>query len=189
MTEKSYEQFHVAIAGVGGQGVLIAGEVLAESGMKKYHYVHFFPPPVSVVRGGELECTVTFSQEEIAGLGAEYPEAAIIMGDLALRTLEKRVADGGLLFVDSSLVTDRVTRDDVKVYYLSASEAAQKLGSHRTSNMLMLGAFAAGSGVLSPGFLEETIEKRLTGGRGEQFIPLNKAAIREGARLVATYEG
>ena len=58
--------------------------------MKQYHNVQFFPPPISLVRGGELECTVTFSAGEIAGLGAEHPEAGIIMGSLALETLDKR---------------------------------------------------------------------------------------------------
>jgi len=188
MKEKESTPFHVAIGGVGGQGVLIAGEVLAEAGMEKYQHVHFFPPPISIVRGGELECTVTFSDEEIAGLGAEYPEAGIVMGPLALQMLEKRVAGGGILLVDSSLVSDKIARDDVKTYYIPASETAQKLGSHRASNMLMLGAFAEGSRTLPLNLLEQTIEKRLAGGRGEKLIPLNKEAIREGARFVANYK-
>jgi 2-oxoglutarate ferredoxin oxidoreductase subunit gamma len=187
MKEKESTQFHVTLSGMGGQGVLISGEVLAETGMKQYRTVQFFPPPISLVRGGELECTVTFSDGEIAALGAEHPEAGIIMGSLALEALGKRVVEGGILIVDTSLVSKKVARDDVTVYYIPASETALKLGSHRASNMLMLGAFVEASGVLSLDNLEQTVEERLSGGRGESLIPLNKEAVREGARFVANY--
>ena len=189
MQENGNIQFHIAIAGAGGQGVLISGEVLAEAGIEKYKYIQFFPPPVALVRGGELECTVTLSNIQIAGFGSEHPEAGIIMGPLALQMLEKRVKPDGMLFVDSSIVKDKITREDLKIFYLPASETAQKLGFSRISNMFMLGAFAQGTQALPLNLLEQTIEKRLKGGRGEKMIPLNKEAIREGARLVADYKG
>lgn len=160
------------------------GELLAEAGMEHYRNVCLFRLPVALMRGGELECTVTFSDQEITSMGTLYPLTGIVMGRLALENLGRRVKGGGVLVVDSSIVSERIARDDVTVHYIPASSVALGLGSNRVSNMVLLGAYVVSTGVLPLELAERTVARKLAGGRGEALIPLNIEALRKGAELV-----
>ena len=58
----------VIMAGIGGQGVLMVGELLARAGMFKYKHTLWIPSFWAAKRGGAVECTVILADEEIASL-------------------------------------------------------------------------------------------------------------------------
>jgi 2-oxoglutarate ferredoxin oxidoreductase subunit gamma len=185
MAKKEANKIDVMVAGMGGQGLLTTGRLLAEAAMSQYKHVLYFPNYGPMMRGGESECTITLSDEEIGSPAIYNPSAAIVMGPEALTQLENRIKPGGFLFVDSSVIPTKVNRKDLKVFYVPATGLAMELGGKQVANLILLGAFIEETKALPLKLVEAAIEKRLKGSRGERLLQLNKKALQEGAKLVA----
>ena len=184
MTDK--KRVEVMVVGLGGQGALLIGRLLAQAGMPLFKHVLYFPNYGPQMRLGDSECTVILSDEEVSSPVVLYPQAAIVMGPAPLAKFEKRVAPGGIMLLDSSVATAKVERKDIKVYYIPATKAAEGLGARQVTNFVLLGAYLEASKAIPLKALESEMEKRMAGGRGEALLQLNKAALREGARLAAS---
>jgi len=184
-------RFEVAIAGVGGQGVLLAGRLLAETGMKKYNYVTFFPNYATLMRGWPSESITILSDQEIkSALRLEVP-SVILMHPQFLSEYQSRVKPGGIFFLDSTLSKEKIARNDVQTYYLPATKRATEIGSGRVANLIFLGAYLEATQALPIEAVEDGLGER-SRGRGaeiwETLLPLNKKALREGAKLVRNYK-
>jgi 2-oxoglutarate ferredoxin oxidoreductase subunit gamma len=184
---ESKPRFEVTITGLGGQGALLFGQLLAEAGISKYKNVAFFPQYATIMRGGESECTVTLSDDEIDSLLVLEPQAAVVMSRLRLKVYEKRVKSGGLMLVDSTVIPDKVERKDVKVYYIPVTKVSGDLGDRPVANLVFLGAYLEATKAVPMKAIEEVLEKKFKGGK-EAFLSLNKKALQEGARLIANYQ-
>ena len=181
-------QFEVTITGLGGQGALLFGQLLSEAGLSEYKNVGYFPQYATIMRGGESECTVTLSNEDIDSLLVFEPQAAVAMASPKLKVYEKRVKSGGLLLVDSSVISEKVEREDISVYYIPATKVSADLGDKRAANLVFLGAYLEITKAVPLEKIEEVLEGRMKGGK-EAMLSLNKKALREGARLIANYQG
>ncbi len=179
--------FELMVAGLGGQGALFIGRLLAEAALSKYSHVNFFPNYGAAVRLGPSECTVTISDEEVTSPVTMTPEAAIIMGAAPLGSFEARMAAGSMMILDSSILRTKSKRRDVKVFYIPATETATKLGNMAVANLVLLGAYLEASKVVPLEIVEATLERRMAGTRREDMLSLNKVALREGARLMAEH--
>ena len=128
------------ISGFGGQGVLSIGSTLATAAMLEGKYVTFLPSYGVEMRGGTANCTVAVSDEEIASPVASAPEFVVAMNQPAFVRFQGVLQAGGLLCVNSSLVNTESARSDIEILALPTSELAEKLGSIKVANMIMLGA-------------------------------------------------
>ena len=182
------QKIELMVAGVGGQGLLTTGWLFAEAAMPNYKHVLYFPNYGPMMRGGESECTVILSNEEIGSPVVYNPASAIVMGKVALTRLEGRLKSGGTMFVDSSVVPDRVSREDITVFYIPATRMAIDLGDRRVANLVLLGAYLEATKVLPLEAIETHLEKQLAGKKGEAILKFNKQALREGAKLIAEYQ-
>ena len=135
------DYYELMIAGLGGRGVLLIGRLLARAGMQKYKHVLFFPNYAPAMRGGDSECTVILSDNHIGCSVKFEPEYAIAMTDSALMLMENRVKAGGTLIIDSSVISNKVTREDITIFYIPATEKAVDLGGNQAANMILLGAY------------------------------------------------
>ena len=99
-------------AGFGGQGVLTTGLILAEAGMKLGMNVLWYPSYGSEMRGGTANCTIKFSDKEIASPCAKKIDILMAMNAPAIDKFESSLRPGGLLLVNSSLVHEREYRDE-----------------------------------------------------------------------------
>ena len=185
MEQKNH--FELMVAGLGGQGALFIGRLLAEAALSKYKNVNFFPNYGPQMRLGPSECTVTISDKEITSPVTMTPETVIIMGAAPLASFEARMAPGTTMILDSSVLKTKSKRKDVKVFYLPATKAATELGNMAVTNLVLLGAYLEASQVVPLETAEATLERRMAGGRREAMLSLNKAALREGAKLMAEY--
>jgi len=181
-------KIELMVAGLGGQGLLTTGWLFAEAAMSKYRHVLYFPNYGPMMRGGESECTIILSDEEIGSPAVYNPTSAIVMGTVAFSQLENRLKSGGTMFVDSSVVAAKVGREDAKAFYIPATRMAIEMGDRRVANLILLGAYLEDTKVLPLEAIEAQLEKQLAGKRGEAILPLNKQALREGAKLVANYQ-
>jgi 2-oxoglutarate ferredoxin oxidoreductase subunit gamma len=174
--------FATQFAGFGGQGVLLMGYVLSYGAMRKGLNVTYFPAYGAEMRGGTANCTVTVSDQDIASPVASSPDFLVAMNYPSLVKFEPVVKPKGIIFVNSSLFDERPERSDVEVVEAPVVELAREVGNDRGANMVMIGIFAAKSGLLS---LEETclgMESALAG--KDKFFPANRAAIERGFAFV-----
>jgi len=160
----------ILIAGFGGQGTLFAGKVLAEASLIKGLEVSWLPSYGPEMRGGTANCSVIVSETPIGSPIVSQPEILIALNKPSFEKYEKRTVSGGCIFVDSSLVDVKSTRDDIKVFYVPATELATKAGNSTLSNIVLIGKAIKETGI----FTEEEIASCL-----DQIIPEKKAALRE----------
>lgn len=176
----------LGIGGVGGQGVLTAGKMLAEAGMMYYKHVLWFPNYGASMRGGESECVVSLSDEEISSPIVHHPQDAILMDSLFQEIYQKKVKQGGRLIIDSSVIKpDTIKRDDITVYPIPATDISLEVGAIQVGNMVLLGAYLALSNAVSVDAIDAFLDGKFKGTRHEKLISLNKQAMRLGSEYLS----
>ncbi|MEG1646078.1 MAG: 2-oxoacid:acceptor oxidoreductase family protein [Clostridia bacterium] len=175
-------EIKIVIAGFGGQGVLSLGQFIAYSAMHKDLEVTWLPSYGPEMRGGSANVSVVVSDKTVASPIVPCPDVLIAMNKPSLDKFVNKVAEGGTVIVNSSLITDKVARKDVKVCYINANEIALEAGSNKTANIVVLGAFIKLSGILEPDAVKETIAKIFE--KKPKVIPMNLKAFDLGYNSV-----
>ncbi len=138
---KSAEQ-RVLMAGFGGQGIMLMGQILAAAALKEGKEVSWLPSYGPEMRGGTANCSVILADGEIRSpLIDKDATSAIIMNAPSFDTFEHIVRPGGLLLLNSSLVKRDSTRSDVTIVKVPVTDLAIEKGNVRTANIIMLGAW------------------------------------------------
>ena len=138
----------IILSGFGGQGVMSIGKNLAEAGVVEGLEVSWVPSYGPEMRGGTANCTVILSSERIGAPLVETATEIIVMNRPSLLKFESAVKPGGTVFVNSSIVPDKVSRTDVRAVYVPCDEIAAELGNPKVANMVMLGAYIGATGAL-----------------------------------------
>ena len=173
----------IILSGFGGQGVMSIGKNLAEAGIAEGLEVSWVPSYGPEMRGGTANCTVILSDEPIGAPMTETPSEIIVMNRPSLAKFEPTVVPGGAVFINSSIVPDKVSRGDVKAYYVPCDRIAEELGNAKVSNMVMLGAYIAATKALKQETIETMIEEMFAGKKAN-LIPLNLEALKQGMACV-----
>jgi 2-oxoglutarate ferredoxin oxidoreductase subunit gamma len=169
-------------AGFGGQGVLSMGLNLAQAAMLEGKHVTYLPSYGAEVRGGTANCTVAISDEEIASPVASAPEYVVAMNQPSMIRFQNQIESGGLFFINSSLVEAELSRGDIDIVEVPANRIAEKLGSARSANMVMLGAFTKKSNLVSLSRIVEALEDTLK--KKQKLMEINKKALQAGYDLL-----
>jgi len=175
--------YEVLIAGFGGQGVMAMGKSIAEAGLRQNLNVSWLPSYGPEMRGGTANCSVVLSDEEITTPIVLTGNAVVVMNNPSLDKYESAVEADGLLLVNSSVVTKKPARTDIRTAYVPANDIAQELGNGKVMNMVMLGAFAAATGLLKLNTIREMVEKMYIGPKAK-LVPLNQEALTRGAACI-----
>lgn len=175
----------IILSGFGGQGVMSIGKNLAEAGVAEGLEVSWVPSYGPEMRGGTANCTVILSDEPIGAPMTEHPSEIIIMNLPSLLKFEPTVVPGGTVFVNSSIVSAKVTREDINAVYVPCDKIAEELGNGKVSNMVMLGAYIAATHALKQETIEIMIEEMFAGKKAK-LIPLNLEALKRGMACVET---
>lgn len=167
----------IFIAGFGGQGVLLIGQMLSYAAMYEGKEVTWMPSYGPEMRGGTANCTVCVSDAPIASPLVTSCDVLVAMNGPSLDKFESMLVPGGELFINSSVVTQKATRTDINVHYVDClSIAEEKVGNGKAANMVMLGAIIRKSNVVGIEIMDKVFEKVMTGGKAK-LIPANKAAL------------
>ena len=105
------------------------------------------------------------------------------MGASSLTKYEQTLQPGGLLMINSSVVTKEPARTDIRVVKVPANDIAHELGNPKVMNMVMLGAFVKATGFLKPDTISEMIEEIYTGPKAK-LVPLNRQALERGLACI-----
>ncbi len=170
-------------SGFGGQGVLSMGFTLANAAMFEGKYVTYLPSYGVEVRGGTANCTVVVSDEEIASPVASEPDFVVAMNQPSFTRFQSILQTGGLLCVNASIVDTSAARRDIEVLNIPTSEVAEKLGTIKVANMIMLGAFIKASDIISFDFLIKHLPDILGEGKSK-MIKMNREALDLGFNYI-----
>lgn len=160
----------ILIAGFGGQGVLFAGKQIAKIGMDKEMKVSWLPSYGPEMRGGTANCSVILSDEEIGSPIVNVPDVLFSFNIQSFEKFEPTVAAGGVLLADSTLISKKSERSDIRTFYVPATELADKNDLKGGANVIMLGKFVAETGIFDK---DEFIEHMVAS------IPASKAKLIE----------
>ena len=166
-------------SGFGGQGVLMMGYSLARGAMSAGLQVTFLPSYGAEMRGGTANCTVAIADEEIASPISSEPDNIIVMNTPSLYTFQNRVARGGKLFLNASIIKTSPTRDDIDIYAIPCGEIAEAQGNSRAANIVMMGAFLKKTGLLTPETYLKSLEVSM-GGKKKSLAEINRKAFAAG---------
>ena len=167
------------VAGFGGQGVLVLGQLLATAGMLEQKEVTWFPSYGPEQRGGTCNCSVVVSDHEIGSPIVNQPDTAIVMNLPSLERFAASVKPGGLLIYNSSLIEPQQSRDNVRLIAVPATDVADELGNSRIANLVALGAFIEATQLVSLKSIEDSL-KTVLPKRHHRLIPLNMEALSRG---------
>lgn len=173
----------IIIAGFGGQGVLLMGQLLTYAGMIEEKNVSWLPSYGPEMRGGTTNCNVIVSDEPVGSPVVTEADSVIVFNRPSLDKFEKFLKPGGKLFVNSSLIDKKATRSDIEVYYVPVNDAAMSLGNVKVINLIMLGAFIAATGIVNKDSVMKAVSKTF-GEHKANLIAINGQAYDEGVRLI-----
>ena len=169
-------------AGFGGQGVLLLGQLVAYAAMIDNKQVSWIPSYGPEMRGGTANCAVIVSNDKIGSPLVSERTAALIMSNPALEKFEQLLVPGGLLVLNSSMVTIQPQRTDIKVISIAATELENQLGISKSMNIIMLGAFVQATGIADQAVMQQAFAKRFAA--RPQSIDNNIKAFKLGTSLV-----
>ena len=159
------------------------GFTLANAAMLEGKYVTYLPSYGVEVRGGTANCTVVVSDEEIASPVASDPEFVVAMNQPSFNRFQGILQAGGLLCVNASLVNTSSVRSDIEVLSIPTTELAEKIGTSKVANMIMLGALVRASNTISFDAMIKNLGELLGEGKAK-LIKLNKEALEMGFNYV-----
>lgn len=172
----------VVFAGFGGQGILLAGKILARAAMDKGFEVTWLPSYGPEMRGGTANCTVVIADEPVGSPIVDSPWILVAMNGPSLERFSPRVAKGGLIIVNASLVSQRPEHSWARILPIPLNDIAQELGEPRCANMVALGATVRGLGLFPLDPVIAAMEEEL-GARGrEKLVAVNRNALLRGYR-------
>lgn len=149
----------IICSGFGGQGVLTLGLIIANTAMLGGNEVTWIPAYGAEMRGGTANCSVKISDEAIASPYVNKIDVLVAMNDPSLKRFEKDVLPGGTIIVNTSIMKEKVSRNDVKVIEVKANEIAASLNNPRAINLIVLGTFVGATGLFTEDEMARGIEK------------------------------
>jgi len=173
----SVQQF--LFAGFGGQGILFSGKFLAYEALLQGREVSWMPSYGPEMRGGTADCGVIISDKPIGSPIIISPDVLIAMNLPSLDKFEPRTAAGGKIFLDSSLISRKVERTDVDVYYIPATRMASDDNLEGLANMIILGNVIRHTGVMEPENFGRAM-KKIVSERRQDMLDMNIKAMELG---------
>ena len=170
----------VRVAGFGGQGVLLLGEVLAEAGLDAGLEVSWLPSYGPEMRSGTSNCHVRITREVIDSPMVTSPNILVAMNEPSLRKFVKSLAQGSWILYNGDEYPADCVQENVNVLARPFTEIANELGDARAGNMIMLGALLEITGVLQDVHVKAALQRLV---KNPRFAKLNQRALDRGRAL------
>jgi len=156
-----FKDVKIKIAGFGGQGVLLLGQLLIEMGMREGLEVSWLPSYGPEMRSGSAHCHVCLSKERIGSPLISHPDVLVAMNEYSLRKFAHEVASGGIILYNGASLPADFSAPEVQVVSIPAAEIADKLGSTKAANIVMMGALLEETECLAPGTAMSVLEDKV----------------------------
>ncbi|HHV74663.1 MULTISPECIES: 2-oxoacid:acceptor oxidoreductase family protein [unclassified Thermoanaerobacterium] len=174
----------IIFAGFGGQGIMSMGLIMSYAGMMDGKNVSWLPSYGPEMRGGTANCHVTISDEPVGSPIINEATVVVAMNRPSLEKYEQDIVKGGLLLINSSLITIEHKRRDIEVYRIPTNDIANQLGNLKVANSIMIGALIGLKNMISEAAIKTAFGKVFEG--KENLIPLNIKAYERGKEFIAS---
>lgn len=176
--------YDIVFAGIGGQGVLFIGTLLAAAAGKEGKEVVYRPHFIGQMRGNISTCMVNIGSEPISSPVVTRYDVVVTLHQSTLKTFEPQVKQNGLLVWESSIIKEPPQRRDIRVYALPAyNKALELLGNTDMMNMLILGALIKIENIVKQESILAALHETIAADR-RHLIPLNEKAFALGMNQV-----
>jgi Pyruvate/2-oxoacid:ferredoxin oxidoreductase gamma subunit len=179
MTERE-----VLLTGIGGQGVQLAAQVLARAAVLEARHVLLFGVYGGAMRGMNTDGTVVVGDEPIHSppmLSRAW--SAIAMHDRYWGPVAPKIRDGGVVVVNDSTFGADLGDVPARSFRVPATELAAEVGNELAGSMVILGAFAAVTGLVTLDGLHAGMRQSVPAYR-RQHIEVNERALTAGFEAV-----
>ena len=171
----------IKVAGFGGQGVLLLGEMLAEAGLSAGYDVSWLPSYGPEMRSGTSNCNVRLSTEAIDSPIVSRPDILIAMNEPSLHKFYGAIRSGGWVIYNGISLPSECTREDVRVIARPFDLLANGLGETRAANMVMLGALLEATDVLTEENIDDVLGLMV---KSSRWLEIDRKAIALGRNSV-----
>ncbi|MGB9030259.1 MAG: 2-oxoacid:acceptor oxidoreductase family protein [Acidobacteriaceae bacterium] len=171
----------VRVAGFGGQGVLLLGEVLAEAGLHAGLEVSWLPSYGPEMRSGTSNCHVRLAREPIDSPLVVHPDVLVAMNEPSLDKFWASVRPGGWIFYNGEAVPEECKREDVRILARSFTHVADELGDGRAGNMVILGALLEATAALPQASIDAALSELV---KSPRWLTLDERALARGRELL-----
>jgi Pyruvate/2-oxoacid:ferredoxin oxidoreductase gamma subunit len=161
--------------------VLLLGQILAEMGMHEGCEVSWLPSYGPEMRSGSAHCYVCLSKERVGSPLAEHPDVLIAMNEISLHKFAKDVGAGGTVIYNGANLPDKFPSPQARVVCIPAAEIADKLGSIKVANMVMLGGLLKLTRTLSKESAFSVLRLKV---HNEKLMEMDRQAIETGMEYV-----
>ena len=172
-----YRELGIKIAGFGGQGVLLLGQLLAEMGMREGLEVSWLPSYGPEMRSGSAHCHVWLSKERIGAPLVAYPQVLVAMNEMSLRKFASEVPLGGIILYGRDQLPEDFSISQAQVICIPASEIADRLGSAKVANVVMAGALLEATECLHAATAMKVLEAKV---KNADLLELDRQALEAG---------
>jgi len=163
-------------SGLGGQGILLMGQVVSQAAILENKSTTFFPSYGPEMRGGTANCTVIVSDKEISSPLVFESDVVVAMNLPSMIKFVPTLKPGGILIRNVSIIHQEPKRDDITVYDVDANEIATSLGNIRVANMVALGTLSRTTEIVSAKSFEKVISDTF-GAKSATLVDINLKAF------------
>lgn len=167
------------IAGFGGQGVLLAGEVLATAFMLAGKHVTWYPSYGAEMRGGTVNCEVVMSDEDVSEVNKADADFVVALNQASFDRFLTKIKKGGWMIANSTLAKEIKTRTDINYLFAPITKMAEEVGNIKMANILALGIVAKASKLIALESLNQALDIVIPPHR-KNLLPLNIKALKIG---------
>jgi 2-oxoglutarate ferredoxin oxidoreductase subunit gamma len=178
----------ILLAGSGGQGVILAGKMLAQAAMDEGWNATYIPAYGPEVRGGTAHCHVKIGRRQIGSPIVEDATIVVAMNEPAYLAFCPLLRKGSTLVVNASLVPAVAKHSGVKIVSLELTKLAADMGSLRSANMLAFGVCAGLLGFANQQRLKDLLSETL-GKKNPAMLEVNARILEKGVELGRTAAG
>ena len=171
----------IVIAGFGGQGIVVIGNILARAAVIEGKNVVGMVSYGAEMRGGTANATVIISDGEIASPFVTVPNMALILNGPSLDRFEPMIAQDGILLMNTSMIKRETERSDLTAIKVDATKIAHEIGNLKIANIVCLGAFIEHTKLLSTASIQQAIRDFFSN-KNPKLIEMNHAALHAGAQ-------
>ena len=168
------------LSGSGGQGLILAGIILADAALHDGNNVVQSQSYGPEARGGASKAEVIISEDIINYPKVDKCNMLLSLTEKAYNKYIDSLEPGGTLILDKSIKSE-IEREDIKVYAIPILETAEEnLRKPMVANIVALGTIYEITKIVSKESLEKAVLYRVPRGTEE----LNKKALEEGFKLI-----
>ena len=171
------KDYPIKIAGFGGQGVLMLGEILVEAGLDRGLNVSWLPSYGPEMRSGTSNCHVRLATHEIDSPIVSRPNVLMAFNEPSLRKFLPTVEPGGWVLYNGETLPGNGLRHDVNFIVQPFTELADRVGDTRAGNIVMLGALLEATGLIEEKWIDGALQRRI---KSERWLDIDRKALALG---------